>query len=44
MFTLAPADAKEVKTIGGEALRWAGLEDTYFLSAAVPVAPLPAPR
>lgn len=40
VVTEAPADAKEPKAIGGEALRWAGLEDTYFLSAAVPVLPL----
>lgn len=36
MVTVVPADAKETKVVGGETLGWVGLEDTYFLSAAIP--------
>lgn len=40
LVTVAPADAKEAKVVGGESLGWVGLEDTYFLSAAIPQGPV----
>ena len=40
VVSVAPADAKESKSVGGAGLRWAGLEDTYFLSAAIPAQPI----
>lgn len=36
MVSLAPADAKEAKSVAGVGLKWVALEDTYFLSAAMP--------
>ncbi len=40
MESLDPAKAKEVLEIPGEGLDWVGLEDTYFLTALVPVQPV----
>lgn len=37
--TLDPAKAKEIVEVAGAGLDWAGLEDTYFLSAFVPLEP-----
>ncbi|MBP7586894.1 MAG: membrane protein insertase YidC [Thermoanaerobaculia bacterium] len=38
--TLDPGKAKETLEIAGEALDWVGLEDTYFLTAVVPLRPV----
>jgi len=40
VHTLAPKDVKERTPIAGADLSWVGLEDTYFLTAFVPRAPL----
>lgn len=40
--TLAPADAAAAKEIPGTGLAWVGLEDSYFLVAAMPASPLRA--
>ncbi|HSM52474.1 MAG TPA: membrane protein insertase YidC [Thermoanaerobaculia bacterium] len=40
--TLAPVDATTAKEIPGTGLSWVGIEDTYFLVAAVPASPLRA--
>lgn len=38
--SLDPGKAKEVLEIPGEGLNWFGLEDTYFLTALVPLQPV----
>jgi len=42
--TLDPAKVKEPLEIPGETLNWVGLEDTYFLTAVVPLQPVAKAR
>ena len=39
-----PAKANEVLELAGETLNWVGLEDTYFLTAVVPLQPVAKAR
>lgn len=42
--TLDPGKVKEPLEIAGDTLNWVGLEDTYFLSAVVPLKPVAKAR
>lgn len=42
--TLDPGKVKEPLEIGGDTLKWVGLEDTYFLSAVIPHKPVAKAR